>query len=520
MNEKLSQKAGSMWPPSQGLSIGVRLALSTIFVVTISMGSIAITQQVSDIEKDRLLISEVMKSTLIPLAARLESSVSLDVMREEIIEYHRAFLSRGYPDHEINIYDSKGEAILIQESTGLNGHGAELISANIRIDSHLFDDKHGVLRVTKHIDKYEELLGNTWLLWATHFGVTLGVILLFLVITIYYQVTKPMNRLIQGVEKMEMGYWGPVDIRSGAWELRWLSWRFGNMVQEVRSAVMHLFEAEQKAKHIVENRKKNFTSDEVNHHEDVILDKSQFLNTATYQELLALCERLELASVQDQESVRIASGIWKNEAIEANQLGYHQLKARLEDAALKLTKPDIYKDVDEKLRVIKESWQEWPSEIEMNLRVKLKDNHIPIVKIEHRVKHTAGVWLKMKSKNLYLDEVYDLFALRLILPTEADCYAATSVVHQVYKPSVSRFKDYIARPKGNGYRGIHTCVVSAKGLIFEIQIRSRSMDHQAEKGESAHWKYKSDTSTLTTTDYENSLWNKIRSRVFSFGRLN
>ena len=520
MSDKLSQKAGSMRPPSQGLSIGVRLALSTIFVVTISMGSIAITQQVSDIEKDRLLISEVMKSTLVPLAVRIESSVSLDDMRKEVIEYHSAFLSRGYPGHKINIYDSKGEAILIQESTGQNEHGAELISANIRIDSPIFNEKHGVLRVTKHIDKYEELLGNKWLLWATHFGVTLGVILLFLVITIYYQVTKPMNRLIQGVKKMEMGYWGPVDIRTGAWELRWLSWRFGNMVQEVRSAVVHLFEAEQKAKYIVENRKRDIASDEVHHHEDLILDKNQFLNTDAYQKLLELCERLEFASVQDHESVRLASGIWKNEAIEANQLGYHQLKARLEDAALKLTKPDIYKDVDEKLGVIKESWKEWPGDIEMSLCAKLKDNHIPVVKIEHRVKHTAGVWLKMKSKNLDIDEVYDLFALRLILPTEADCYAALSVVHQVYKPSVSRFKDYIARPKGNGYRGIHTCVVSAKGHIFEIQIRSRSMDHQAEKGESAHWKYKNEASTVITTDYENTLWNKIRSRVFSFDRLN
>lgn len=520
MNNKSSKNEGSMRPPSQGLSIGVRLALSTILVVTISMGSISITQQASDIEKDKLLISEAMKNTLIPLAARLESSLSFDVMREEITEYHTAYSSRGYPEHKIYILDSKGETIFIKENNEIKNRDAELVRASIRIDSDLFDNKHGFLRVSRSLDKYEELLGSKWSLWATHFGVTLGVILLFLVITIYYQITKPMNRLIQGVTKMEMGYWGPVDIKTGAWELRWLSWRFGNMVQEVRSAVMHLFEAEQKAKHILENRKKNSTSDEMKHHEDLIPDKSQFLNTPTYQELLTLCERLEFASVQDHESVRIASGIWKNEAIVANQLGCHQVKTRLEDAALKLTKPELYKEVDEKLRVLKESWQEWPGEIEMNLCVKLKDNHIPIVKIEHRVKHTAGVWSKMKSKNLNVDEVYDLFALRIILPTEADCYAALSVVHQVYKPSVSRFKDYIAKPKSNGYRGIHTCVVYTSGHIFEIQIRSRSMDHQAEKGESAHWKYKSDASTLVIEDYENSLWNKIRSKIFLLGRLN
>ena len=127
----------------------------------------------------------------------------------------------------------------------------------------------------------------------------------------------------------------------------------------------------------------------------------------------------------------------------------------------------------------------------------------------HRVKHTAGVWAKMKRKGLEFDEVYDLFAFRIILPTEADCYAALGVIHQLYKPEVSRFKDYIADPKGNGYRSLHTCVKAADGPMFEVQIRSIAMDQQAERGDAAHWLYKKDGSEAGKESEASRWWLRL-----------
>lgn len=96
----------------------------------------------------------------------------------------------------------------------------------------------------------------------------------------------------------------------------------------------------------------------------------------------------------------------------------------------------------------------------------------------------------MQSKGLNLEEIQDLFAFRVIVPTEADCYAALGVIHQIYKPVITRFKGYVARPKENDYRSLHTCVTVDGGPVFELQIRSVAMDRQAERGDAAHWVYK------------------------------
>jgi (p)ppGpp synthase/HD superfamily hydrolase len=115
---------------------------------------------------------------------------------------------------------------------------------------------------------------------------------------------------------------------------------------------------------------------------------------------------------------------------------------------------------------------------------------IPCVSVIHRVKHTAGVWAKMQDKGLNLDEIYDLYAFRVLVPTESDCYSALGVLHQTFEPTIGRFKDYIAHPKENGYQSLHTCVIPKEGPIFEIQIRSVAMPQHSESGIAAHWIYK------------------------------
>jgi len=110
--------------------------------------------------------------------------------------------------------------------------------------------------------------------------------------------------------------------------------------------------------------------------------------------------------------------------------------------------------------------------------------------VQHRVKHTAGIWRKMQAKGLTLEQVHDVVAFRIIVPAEQDCYAALKAVHERFEPLLLRFKDYVAEPKANGYRSLHTCVKTSGGVVFEVQVRTVEMHEQAEGGEAAHWRYK------------------------------
>ena len=110
--------------------------------------------------------------------------------------------------------------------------------------------------------------------------------------------------------------------------------------------------------------------------------------------------------------------------------------------------------------------------------------------LQHRVKHPAGIWRKTESKGLAVDQLHDIVAFRVIVRSEQDCYHALKVLHDRFEPLLLRFKDYIAEPKENGYRSLHTCVKSSDGIAFEIQIRTPEMHEQAEGGEAAHWRYK------------------------------
>ncbi|MEA3274088.1 MAG: hypothetical protein U9Q81_02075 [Pseudomonadota bacterium] len=496
-------------PPNRGLSLGWRLALSTALIISLVMGGISVTQQLLESRKDREVRRELLKLSLAPLAARLETAVTPDSMQRDVEEFHAAYVSKGYSVHDVELLDAAGREVLSTRVSAVSEEGADYLRAEIAIASPLLDGGQGTLVALNNIQEYRDAVRRNWLLWVTHFAVTVGALFLFLAAAIYFQVTRPVNRLVQGVTKMEMGYWGPIDIGGGAWEIRWLAWRFGNMAQEVRNSMTHLFEAERKAQSLMPERAGIFAP--ANPQPPLELDAapSDPAHSPVFRELMAVCRRLEAASPDDPQAVQLARGVWRQEALEANRFGFHQLKARLEDAALRLIEPDAYASLDKRLGELKASWGEWAKQLRNDLSRVLEDKAIPCVGVLYRVKHTAGVWAKMHGKGLGLDEVYDLFAFRIIVPTEADCYAALGVIHRVYKPEVSRFKDYIARPKSNGYRSVHTCVKAEDGPVFEVQIRSMSMDRQAERGDSAHWIYKKVARDQGSTPFVTQWWQKL-----------
>ena len=173
----------------------------------------------------------------------------------------------------------------------------------------------------------------------------------------------------------------------------------------------------------------------------------------------------------------------------ANRLGLYAMKWELEDLGFKYLQPEEYGELVKGIEQKREQRLKFIEKIMQDIRVQLKKQHIE-AEVTGRAKHLYSIYRKMKRDNKTLDQIYDLFALRIIVNSVKDCYAALGVVHDMYNPMPGRFKDYISVPKTNMYQSIHTTLLGEKGTPFEVQIRTWDMHRVAEYGIAAHWAYK------------------------------
>ena len=173
----------------------------------------------------------------------------------------------------------------------------------------------------------------------------------------------------------------------------------------------------------------------------------------------------------------------------ANRLGLYSIKWELEDLAFKYLYPEEYHDLVEGINKKREERLKFIEKIMDDIRMELKNQKIE-AEVTGRAKHLYSIYRKMKRDNKTLDQIYDLFALRILVHSIKDCYAALGIVHEMYSPMPGRFKDYIAVPKPNMYQSIHTTLLGDKGTPFEVQIRTWDMHRVAEYGIAAHWAYK------------------------------
>ncbi len=173
----------------------------------------------------------------------------------------------------------------------------------------------------------------------------------------------------------------------------------------------------------------------------------------------------------------------------ANRLGIYSLKWELEDLGFKYLYPEDYREIVEGIDRKREERLKFIDKIQEQIKQELKSQKIE-AEITGRAKHLYSIYRKMKRDNCTLDQIYDLFALRIIVNSVKDCYAALGVVHELYNPMPGRFKDYIAVPKPNMYQSLHTTLIGEKGTPFEVQIRTWDMHRIAEYGIAAHWAYK------------------------------
>ena len=173
----------------------------------------------------------------------------------------------------------------------------------------------------------------------------------------------------------------------------------------------------------------------------------------------------------------------------AQRLGISKVKIELDDLSLKYLQPDVYYSLVEQISDKKSTREKYIKDIVAEVKAHI-DNAGIKARVDGRVKHFFSIYKKMVNQDKTLDQIYDLFAVRILVENVQDCYASLGVIHEMYKPIPGRFKDYIAMPKPNMYQSLHTTLIGPNGTPFEIQIRTYEMHKTAEYGIAAHWKYK------------------------------
>ena len=193
----------------------------------------------------------------------------------------------------------------------------------------------------------------------------------------------------------------------------------------------------------------------------------------------------------------------------AQRLGISKIKVELDDLALRYLEPEAYYDLAEKIASRKSEREAFVSSIVDEVSECMKQGGIKC-EVSGRVKHFFSIYKKMVNQHKTLDQIYDLFAVRIIVDSIKDCYAALGLIHEKYTPIPGRFKDYIAMPKQNMYQSLHTTLIGPSGKPFEIQIRTFEMHKTAEYGIAAHWKYKEDPNGINTPNKEEAKLTWLR----------
>lgn len=213
-----------------------------------------------------------------------------------------------------------------------------------------------------------------------------------------------------------------------------------------------------------------------------------------------------LEFVPEEKRRRIALESIEVYAPLANRLGMGKLKGDIEDAAFPFAYPKEYSQIEELISEKKELYEKNLKEVKEKLEEELKKNKVKIEGIDYRIKHKYSLYKKLLKYGMDIDKIYDVVALRVVLNSVEDCYRVLGIIHSVWNPLPGRIKDYIAVPKPNGYRSIHTTIFTGFGGIAEIQIRTKEMHNEAAYGIAAHFAYKEQDSKKARDDKDKFKW--------------
>ncbi len=219
--------------------------------------------------------------------------------------------------------------------------------------------------------------------------------------------------------------------------------------------------------------------------------------------LIKLADRMHnmrtLEHLPPEKQIRIAKETRDVYCPLAHRLGINKAKIELEDLSFKYLEPEVYQDLAEKIKEKREERESYIHEVVTPIKESLGKDSI-VGTVSGRAKHLDSVYRKIQVRKVPFEEIYDLFAIRVIVNTERECYHTLGIIHAMWKPVAGRFHDYIANPKPNGYRSLHTTVIGPRNKMVEIQIRTHQMHHIAENGIAAHWLYKEGRQQMSRDD--------------------
>ncbi|MBX9914217.1 MAG: HD domain-containing protein, partial [Pseudomonadaceae bacterium] len=224
--------------------------------------------------------------------------------------------------------------------------------------------------------------------------------------------------------------------------------------------------------------------------------------------LIKLAERTcairAIKNAPDEKRQRVAREVFDIYAPLAHRLGIGHIKWELEDLSFRYLEPEQYKQIAKLLHERRLDREQYISEVMQQLREELAAAGID-ADISGRAKHIYSIWRKMQRKGLEFSQIYDVRALRVLVPAVRDCYTTLGIVHSLWRHVPKEFDDYIANPKENGYRSLHTAVLGPDGKVFEVQIRTSDMHEEAELGVCAHWRYKGTDVKSGSNHYEEKI---------------
>jgi len=495
-------------PPQRTFSLGLRLGLLLTSTVAGTMAVFTGMQLVFELRTEMRDREARLAESLAPLVVELRGATTREAARTAVDRFHASYVAQGRPYHDLALVDATGR-VVVETVSGAERHEHGVLEASVPVISPSLGSRPGaLLRVTEDGSGFHSAMARRWWSWAAHVGGTAAAILALLYVVIRREVTGPIDRLLSGIRKMELGYWDDMPDPGGAWEVRWLGWRFHSLGQELNRTVEHLVAAQRRAYAVDQYAPDDAdTPSEATSVSPAATAESRQPDAAVAQ-LRARLERLRHADPHDAGDRMLALSTWDHGAADSERLGRPDLAAELEDAALRVLDPDAFLAISTRINGARPRLEALARAKVKQMQQALDGRGVRAIEIQWRIKHPAGAWRKMQLKGLLFDQVHDLLALRIIVPAEADCYHALGVVHDLYAPIVGRFKDYVVAPKQNGYRGLHSSVREAAGSVFEVQVRSIAMHRQAETGSAAHADYRVAT-RIRSKSLGTSSWPRV-----------
>lgn len=477
-------------PPRRGLPLAVLLGVTISVLVALLLGALTTFQLHRDERRELEAREGLLAESLVPLAEQIEEATSIGEIAQRLSSHRLAEITMGRPDYNVVLSEADGSVLASAGSSGSVSLQKNSLHASMRVQLKAPSTGTGTLIVWQEASELSSEMIRRRHEAKFDIAITVLAVILVVHLAIHLLVSRPLSRLLTAIEKFEQGY--PAGFRDGsvARELSWLEWRLHRMSVGLTNSARLLVAAHRKATETSEAR----------HHEDfdpLLFDplKIDHPGPAPENEVVRRyfrdrCALLEECSPEDPTARNIAVEVWEQDAPEAERLGELDLRARLENSALSILDPDTYDHVSHELDALVASRRAWCAATRETITSALSAKNIPKARIQHRAKHSAGAWRKMQEKNLSIEEVHDLLAFRIIVPETDDCYLALDTVHRLFEPEPFRFKDYIAKPKANGYQSLHTSVRDRDDFVFELQIRSVEMHRAAEDGKAAHWRYR------------------------------